>query len=291
MIDMKDYMVRGTAANDELRVFACTSAELVEKARSIHDTTPVVTAALGRLLSAATMMGSMMKGEKDVLTLNLNGDGPVGAVCVTANSKGDVKGFVNNPYVDIPLKPNGKLDVSGAVGKGFLNVIRDTGMKEPYNSSTELVSGEVGDDLSYYFAVSEQTPSSVGVGVLVDVDRTVLCAGGFIVQVMPDASEETISGLEKNISKLSSVTDMLRKGLTPEEVLQVVLEGFDVQIMEKRPIFFDCDCNREKVERAIISVGSKELQSMIDEGKPVETECRFCRKKYVFEIDDLKKML
>ncbi|MCR5624875.1 MAG: Hsp33 family molecular chaperone HslO [Lachnospiraceae bacterium] len=286
-----DHMVRATAANGELRAFACETTNMVEKARRIHNTSPVVTAALGRLLTASSMMGSMMKGEKDLLTLNINGDGPAGALCVTADSSGNAKGFVQHPMVILPANSKGKLDVSGALGKGVLNVIRDTGLKEPYNSSTELVSGEVAEDITYYFAVSEQVPSSVGLGVLMNKSNYVQKAGGFIIQVMPGASEETISKLEAALGNVTSVTSMLDSGLTPTGMLETILADFNVTVLDTIYPKYTCDCSREKVEKAILSAGRKEIESMILEGKPIFTSCRFCGKQYSFSILELEELL
>ncbi len=288
---MRDCIVRGTAADGQLRVFAITSADMVEKARQIHNTSPVVTAALGRLLSGAAMMGCMMKSPKDVLTLKLEGDGPVKGICVTANANADVKGFVGNPNVCIPAKPNGKLDVSGAVGKGYLNVIRDTGMKEPYNGRIEIVSGEIAQDLTYYYAVSEQIPSSVGLGVLLDKSNFVRSAGGFIIQVLPDASDEIIDKLEESLKNITSVTDMLEGGMSPQDMLQHILDGIDLEILDVIDTEYKCDCSLERVRKAISTISKKDIQEMIDDGKPIEVDCQFCGAHYVFEKKDLEEML
>ncbi|MCD8131622.1 MAG: Hsp33 family molecular chaperone HslO [Lachnospiraceae bacterium] len=288
---MSDYIVRATAANAQIRAFACTTRETVEEARKRHETTPVATAALGRLMSGALMMGVSMKGEKDILTLQIQADGPIQGLTVTADSQGHVKGYAGNPYVNLPLNAKGKLDVSKAVGKGILNVIKDLGMKEPYNGQIELVSGEIGEDLTYYFAASEQIPSSVGLGVLVDRDYTVAQAGGFIVQLMPFASEEIISRLEQNVQRVTSVTALLSQGMTPEELLRYVLEGFDVEFTDTVPASFSCDCSRQKTDKVLISVGRKELQSMIDEGEPVEIKCHFCNTAYEYTSDELRRLL
>ncbi|MCD7807693.1 MAG: Hsp33 family molecular chaperone HslO [Lachnospiraceae bacterium] len=288
---MADYIVRATAANAQIRAFACTTKETVEEARRRHETTPVATAALGRLMSGALMMGVSMKGEKDILTLQIQADGPLRGVTVTADSQGHVKGYVGEPYVDLPLNAKGKLDVSGAVGKGILNVIKDLGMKEPYNGQIELVSGEIGEDLTYYFAASEQIPSSVGLGVLVDRDYTVAQAGGFIVQLMPFASEEVIGRLEQNVQRVSSVTALLSQGMTPEDLLRYVLEDFDVEFTDTIPASFSCDCSRGKTDKVLISVGRKELQEMIDEGEPVEIKCHFCNTGYEYTTDELRALL
>ena len=287
---MKDYIVRATAANAQIRAFAASTTELVEEARTRHNTSPVATAALGRLLTAGAMMGSMMKNPTDVLTLQVQCGGPIGGMTVTADSKGEVKGYVHNPDVMLPPK-NGKLDVGGALGPGFLNVIKDMGLKEPYSGQTILQTGEIAEDLTYYFATSEQVPSSDGRGVLMEKDNTVRCAGGFIVQVMPFIEEDVLSKLEENIQNIQSVTAMLDNGHTPEEMLNHVLEGLDVEITDTLPAKFDCNCSKERIEKAIISVGKKEIQEMIDDGKDIEVKCHFCNTAYTFSVDELKELL
>ena len=291
MSEYKDYIVRATAADHQLRAFAVTSKDIVEKAREIHNTSPVATAAIGRLLTAASMMGSMMKGEKDVLTLQIECGGPIGGITVTADSNADVKGYVNNPNVILPPNAQGKLDVSGALGPGFLNVIKDIGLREPYNGQTYLVSGEIAEDLTYYFATSEQVPSSVGLGVLMDKDNHVRQAGGFIIQVMPDTDDEVIDKLEVRLGEVHSVTEMLDKGMTPEDILNYVLEGMDVEILETVPTQYKCDCSFERVSKVIASLGKKELQEMIDDGKPVEVNCQFCGSHYKFDTEQLKEFI
>ena len=288
---MSDYMIRGTAADDKVRIFAVTTRDLVEKARQIHNTSPVATAALGRLLSAASMMGPMMKGDKDLMTLRIKGDGPIGGITVTADSKGNVKGYPENPNVLIHAKPNGKLDVSGAVGKGYITVIRDLGLKEPYVGQVDLVSGEIAEDLTYYFTTSEQVPSSVGLGVLLDKTNFVKQSGGFIVQLMPDVSDEVISTIEKNLSGVKSVTSMLEEGMTPEDIAEKLLKGLDLRILEKIPVGFKCNCSRERMAKAVISLGEKEIKEMIKDNEPIEINCHFCNSSYEFSVDELKEML
>ena len=288
---MGDYIVRATAADNQIRAFAATTKELVEKARAAHDTSPVATAALGRLLTGGVMMGVMMKGEKDLLTLQVKGDGPIGGITVTADSQGHVKGYVENPDVLLPANALGKLDVGGAVGNGMLRVIKDMGLKEPYVGQVALETGELGDDLTYYFATSEQVPSSVGLGVLMEKDNTVKQAGGFIIQLMPFTDEKVIEALEKKISEVQSVTSMLNLGMTPEDILNELLGEFHPEISEKIPAEFHCDCSKKRVEKVLISLGKKELTSIINYGKPVELKCHFCNSGYTFTTEELKEIL
>ena len=288
---MNDYIIRATAANDQIRAFATVTTEMVETAREHHNSSPVATAALGRLLTAGAMMGSMMKGEKDVLTLQIKAGGPLQGITVTADSQGNVKGYVGNPDVCIPANSKGKLDVAGAVGPGFLTVIKDMGLKEPYSGQVMLQTCEIAEDLTYYFATSEQVPSAVGLGVLMNKNNTVRQAGGFIVQLMPFAEEEVISRLEQNVQKINSVTNLLEEGHTPESLLEKVLEGFDIQINEKMDTRFHCNCSKERVAKALISIGRKELNEMIQEGKPIEMNCHFCNTNYNFTVEELKEIL
>lgn len=288
---MSDYLIRATAANAQIRAFALTSRDLVETARSRHNLSPVVTAALGRLMTGAVMMGGMLKGEKDMLTLQVNGDGPVGALTVTADSKGNVKGYANAPQAMMPPNANGKLDVGGVIGNGYLTVIKDMGMKEPYSSQVALQSGEIGDDLTYYFAASEQVPSCVALGVLMEKNNTVKQAGGFIIQLMPFAQEEVIKKLEEKISTIASVTSMLDDGNTPEQILELVLGDMGLEIMEKTPVQFKCNCTKERVEKVLLSLGKKELKEMIAEGEEVKLHCHFCNKDYGFTVEELKTLI
>lgn len=288
---MADYMVRATAADGQIRAFAATTRRLVEDAREAHNMSPVATAALGRLMTAAVMMGSMMKGERDILTMQVKGDGPINGMTVTADSKGSVKGYVGNPDVMLPPNRIGKLDVGGAVGKGVLNVIKDMGLKEPYAGQTELRSGEIAEDLTYYFAASEQTASSVGLGVLMSRGNTVRQAGGFIIQLMPSASEEVISRLEKNLKQICSVTYMLDQGFTPERILEEVLSGFQLEIQEEMDVRFHCNCSKKRVEQALISIGRKEIEEMIQEDTNITVNCHFCNTDYSFTMDEMKELL
>lgn len=287
---MTDYIVRATAADAQIRAFCATTRETVEAARTAHNSSPVVTAALGRLLTAGAMMGMGLKGESDLLTLRIQGDGPVRGLTVTADSKGHVKGYAVEPCVILPANDRGKLDVGGAVGHGTLSVIRDMGLKDPYVGQTDLQTGEIGDDLTWYFANSEQVPSSVGLGVLMEKNNTVRCAGGFLIQLMPFAQEETVARLEHNLSNITSVTALLDMGLSPEQMLGRILEGFEVEITDRSDCSFVCNCSRQRVEKALISIGRRELDDMIKDDKPIEVKCDFCGKKYTFATEELKRL-
>ncbi len=357
---MSDIIIKGRSANNEVRFFAAYTKELVEKSRTIHNTSPICTAALGRLLTAGAMMGTMAKNESDMLTLIIEGNGPARKLTVTADSKGNVKGLINTPVVDLPPNLEGHLNVGDAIGDGFLRVIRDAGLKEPYIGQTNLVTGEIAEDLTYYFATSEQIPTSVGLGVLMNADNTVAEAGGFIIQLMPFASDDTITKIEKGLASFSSVTDYLsgntadthgasgnirflnqaydgtdktggshagnaasdsnvrnaqNKGinnsvaasivngtgldLTPDDTIiieklasmvnSIISDG--VTVDEAIPAAYSCNCSRERVKKALISVGKKELQSMINDGQPVNLHCEFCNTDYTFSIDELKSLL
>lgn len=288
---MSDYIIRATAANSQIRAFAITSREMVEFARQTHNTSPVATAALGRLLTGAAMMGSMMKGEKDIMTVMMKGDGPIKGITVTADSKANVKGYPGDPNVIIPPNYLGKLDVGAAIGYGTMTVIKDLGMKEPYVSQVALTTSEVAEDLTYYFASSEQVPSAVALGVLMEKDNTVKQAGGFIIQLMPFADDKIVNVLEEKISKITSVTEMLQNGMTPEDILNEVLGEFGVEILDKIPTKFHCDCSRSRVEKVLLSLGKKELQDMINDGEDIELNCHFCNKNYKFSVDELKDMI
>ncbi|MGN8906806.1 Hsp33 family molecular chaperone HslO [Bacillota bacterium HCP28S3_F12] len=286
-----DYMIRGIAANNEIRCFAITGRDLVDKARLSHGTSPVATAALGRTMMGALMMSDMLKNDEDLLTIRFDGDGPLGAIVVTADHHGNVKGYVQQPLVMLPLKADGHLDVGRAVGKGTLTVIRDLDLKDTYNGQIAIHSGEIADDLTHYFAESEQIPSSVGLGVLVDTDHTVKKAGGFLIQLMPFASDETISRLEKNLSSIRYVTEMLEDGMTPEDMLREALNGFDdLRITDTTEVQFFCNCSRDRVSRALALLGDEELTSMIRDQKPVELFCSFCGRKYEFSVAELEQI-
>lgn len=279
------------AANQQVRAFAATTRDLVETARAAHNTSPVATAALGRLLTAGTLMGSMMKNEKDLLTIQIKCDGPIQGLTVTADMAGNVKGYVENPNVMLPPSAKGKLDVANALGLGVLNVIKDMGLKEPYVGQTILTTSEIAEDLTYYFATSEQVPSSVGLGVLMEKDNTVKQAGGFIIQVMPFVDDAVVEQLEKNIANLEPVTAMLDKGMTPEQILETVLAGMDVEFNDTMETRFACNCSKERVEKALISIGRKDIQEMINDGKPIEMHCHFCNTSYQFTVEELKGLL
>lgn len=288
---MADYVVRATASNGEIRAFAATTRDLVEEARKAHNTSPVATAALGRLLTAGVMMGCDMKGENDLLTLKIQGDGPIKGLTVTADSKGNVKGYAFNPMVMLPPNAKGKLDVGGALGVGVLSVIKDIGLKEPYVGQTILVTGEIAEDLTYYYATSEQTPSSVALGVLMNNNNTVRQAGGFIIQLLPGASETVIGKLADKLKEISSITTLLDVGNTPEMVLEYILGDFGLEINGKTPVQFYCNCTKSRVEKALISVGRQDIQEMIDDNKSIEVNCHFCGRNYEFQVDELKEIL
>lgn len=289
--EYSDYIVSATAGNAQIRAFACTTRGLVEHARQIHNTSPVMTAALGRLLTAGAMMGSTMKGDKDLLTLQIRGDGPGGGVTVTAESDGFVRGCVVNPNVLIPAKPNGKLDVSGALGNGSLSVIRDLGLKEPYVGQIQMISGEIAEDITYYYVVSEQVPSSVGLGVLMNRDNTVRQAGGFIVQLLPFAQDEIIDKLEANLQSIPSVTTILDQGHTPEELLEIVLAGLDVEFTGKQPCGYRCNCSRERIEQVLLSLGKKDLEELAEDENGTEINCQFCNTNYRFSPEEIKILI
>lgn len=287
---MSDYIVRATAANGGIRAFAITSKELVETARRRHNMSPVITAALGRLLSGAVMMGAMMKGEKDLLTIQIQGSGPAKALTVTADSRGNVKGYPAVPDVILPPNDKGKLDVGGALGIGVMSVIKDLGMKEPYVGQIELKTGEIADDLTYYFATSEQIPSSVGLGVLMDKNNTVKQAGGFIIQLMPFTDEETVEKLERQIAGLKSVTALLEEGHTPEMLLKSVLGDIPFEVTDTVEAKFHCGCSKERIAKSLATLGKKDLDEMIAGGEGIEVKCHFCNTDYKFGTEELKEI-
>ena len=287
---MSDYIVRATAANANIRIFAADTRELVETARQAHNTSPVMTAALGRLLTAGAMMGVMQKGDADILALQIKCGGPAKGLTVTADSHGRVKGY---PVVaDVMLPPNaaGKLDVGGALAPGFLTVIKDLGLKEPYVGETMLVTGEIGDDLTEYFMSSEQVPSSVGLGVLMNKDNTVKCAGGFIVQLMPFAPDEVVDRLEQNLKEINSVTALLDSGMSPEDIVRKVLDGFDIEFNDTIPATFYCNCSKDRFAKGLISLSDGDMKEMIDSGETIEVNCRFCGKNYYFTTEELQEI-
>ena len=289
------YILRGTSKNHGIRIFAADTTCMVEEARRLHNTSPVASAALGRALTASSIMGIMMKGDNDKLTLSINGKGPLGTIVCVADSKGTVKGYVSNPLVDIPSRADGKLDVGSAVGiNGLVTIIKDMGMKEPYTGQYPLVNGEIAEDLTANYAYSEQQPSAIALGVLVDVDYSIKAAGGFIVQLMPEAEEKDIDILEKNLSQITSVSHLIDDGKTPEDLINLVLKDLEPMIYEKIPVSYKCDCSRERIEKALISIGKKDLDEIIKEDKLAEISCHFCNTVYHFneaELIDLRKSL
>lgn len=289
---MKDYIVRAMTADGFVKAMAISSTHLVERARNIHKTTPTATAALGRVLTAASMMGNLQKVENGALSLQVKGNGPLGTILATSDAVGNVRGYVHNPSITLLEKYAGKLDVGAAVGTdGMLTVIRDLQMKEPYIGSVALVSGEIADDVTAYFAQSEQTPTACALGVLVDTDQSVKVAGGYLIQLLPGAPEEVISRLEQGIAKAGAVTPMLSDGLTPEDILRRVMADFELEFLETTEVCYKCYCSRARVASTLITVGKKDLQEMIDEGKPITIECQFCDTKYQFTPDELRELL
>ena len=288
---MIDYAIRAIDETGSIRIFVASTTNLVEEARRIHNTTPVATAALGRVLTASLLMGNTLKNDQDKLSFQITGDGQIKSVIAISNSKGEAKGYISNPHADLPLKSKGKLDVGGAIGNGKLTVIKDLGMREPYVGQTALVSGEIAEDLAHYFALSDQQPSVVALGVLVDTDYTVKASGGYIIQVLPDALEEVIQKLEDNISNVEPISSMIDKGFTPEQVLETVCKGLEMKILEKKDLKFVCDCCEERMERALVSIGEKDLTEIIEEDEKAEICCEFCDTKYNFNKEQLENLL
>lgn len=288
---MSDYLIRATAANAQIRAFAVTTRELTEYARLVHDLSPVMCAALGRLMSGALMMGAMQKDTGSSVTLQISGDGKARGLTATADNEGNVNGYVLEPSVMLPPSEKGKLDVGGAIGSGILRVIRDSGVGEPYVGTSELQTGEIAEDLTYYFAISEQVPSSVGLGVLMNKDNTVREAGGFIIQLMPFTDDETIDILEKKLAEFPSVTKVLSDGSSCEEMLTMLLGDLGLEITEKIPVRFKCNCDKNRVSRALISLGRKELLDIIADNEPIEVRCHICNKAYDFTVHELKELM
>lgn len=287
---MTDYIVRATAADGQIRAFAAYTKDVVEEARRRHNTSPTATVALGQLLTAGTMMGAMMKNDTDILTLQIRCDGPLGGLTVTADNQGNVKGYAVHPDVDVPVK-NGQINVADALDLGVLNVIKDMGLKEPYVGQTILETSEIAKDLTYYYMNSEQVPSSVGLGVLMNKDNTVKCAGGFIIQLMPFAEDATIDKLEENLKNVTSVTELLDHGCTPEGLLEALLGNLGIEVLDTLPTQFHCNCSKERVEKAVASVGREDLQAMIDDGEDIEVKCDFCNSTYKYTVNELKEIL
>jgi molecular chaperone Hsp33 len=288
---MSDYIIRGMAAENQVRFFAGTTKEIVETARSIHNTSPVATAALGRLLTAGALMGAGYKNDSDLLTLQIQCSGPIGGLTVTADAACNVKGYVNNPEVILHANEKGKLDVAKALDLGVLSVIKDIGLKEPYVGQTQLVSGEIAEDLTYYFATSEQIPTSVALGVLMEKDNTVKQAGGFIIQLMPFASDELIDTLEKRLADFTSITSLLDKGMEPLDIIKQIFEGYDVEVTDTLPTAWHCNCSKERYYKAVLSLGKKEIANLLEANEPIEVNCQFCNSSYVFSTEELQGML
>ena len=289
---MSDQLVRAISKDGYVKAVAVSTRDLTERARQIHKTTPVATAALGRTLAAASMMGNALKGEGASLTLQIKGDGPLGKILTVSDNMGNVRGLVDNPFVDIPLRADGKLDVGSAVGMmGTLTVIRDLNMKEPYVGSVDLLGGEIAEDLAAYFVESEQIPTACGLGVLVDRDQSVLTAGGYLIQLLPGASEDIITMVEGGIYAAGPVTELLKEDSDPESLLRRVMSDFDLEILEKSPIEYRCYCSRERMERALISLGPEQLQNLIDEQGSAELTCQFCDNVQNFSQEQLEELL
>ena len=289
---MRDYIIRGMDKKKTFRLFVASSTNLVEEARRIHGTSPTATAALGRALTAAAMLGMTMKGDRDILTFRLKGDGPIGNIVTVANSKGQVKGYVDNPLTDLPSRPDGKLDVGGIVGKnGQLAIIRDLGLKEPYIGYSNLVSGEIAEDLVHYFYLSEQQPSAINLGVLVDKDISVKAAGGYMLQLLPNVDDKDIDRIEEIINKAKPISTLIDEGLSPEEIMEELFGEFEMEVLEKSYIEYRCDCERDKIEEVLVSLGEGEIRDIIEEDGQAEVVCHFCNTKYKFSKEDLLKLI
>lgn len=289
---MKDYVIRALDKEKTIRMFIATTTNMVEKARKIHNTSAVCTAALGRTITATGIMGFMLKNSKDKISMQIKGDGPIKTILAVSSNNGKVKGYVGDPSVELPSTDTGKLDVGRAVGRnGRIIIIKDMGLKEPYIGQSKLVSGEIAEDLTHYFAISDQQPSAVALGVLVDRDLSVKAAGGYILQVLPNISEEALSKLEDILRNVEPVSSLIDKGYTPEDILDKAFGEFNMEVKEKLDISFQCDCYRERIEEALISLGEKELQNIIEEDGHAEVSCHFCNTKYRFNEDDISKIL
>lgn len=288
---MIDYMLRAMDETGSIRAFVASTTNLVEHARSVHNTSPVSTAALGRVMTASLLMGNTLKNDNDKVSLQITGDGLIKNILAISNSRGEVKGCISDPLADLPLKRKGKLDVGGAIGHGHLTVIKDLGLRDPYIGQTQLVSGEIAEDLTHYFATSDQQPSVVALGVLVDRDYTVKSAGGYIIQVLPNADEEVIAKLEETIANAEPVSTLIEKGYKPEDILDYICSGLEMKILEKKDLKFVCDCCEDRIERALISIGEKELTDMIEEDGEAEICCQFCDTKYHFDKEELTTLL
>lgn len=287
---MQDYLVRGVAADGSFRIFAARTTNTVEEARTRHNCWPVAAAALGRTMTAALLLGANMKGE-DILSIRVLGDGPLGAILVTANAKGQVRGYVQEPQIHLPSTPEGKLPVGAAVGKGFLHITRDLGLKEPFTGSVEIVSGEIAEDIAHYLTTSEQTPSAVSLGVLVDTDNTVIAAGGLLLQLLPGASEDVLATLEQNLSQLPHLSSLIKKGETPEDIIKRATQGIEINILESMPVGFSCQCSRERLENLLMGIGKEEVSAMLEEQGQAEINCHFCAEQYHFTKEDLQGIL
>lgn len=286
------YIVRGTAQNGDIRLFAAITTDMVQEARDTHSLSPTASAALGRLLTAASIMGTMLKSKKDTLTLSINGGGPAGNLVVSSNATGNVKGYISNPGVELPLNKAGKLDVGGAVGKnGVLNVIKDMGLKEPYAGQVPIYTGEIGDDIAYYYTVSEQVPSAVALGVLVDRDTSIKAAGGLIIQMMPGADPMLGDIITFRLQEIPALSTLIAEGKSAEDILNMLFDDMDLKIHEKIEVGYVCDCSRERVEKALIAMGKEELTKLRDEEEKIELQCHFCNKKYEFTKDEIGKLI
>lgn len=288
-----DQLVRGTSMDGTIRVFAAVTTDLVNEAQRIHHSYPIATAAVGRLLTGAAMMGAAgLKNDEDSMTIQVKGDGPIGTIVAVADCQARVRGYVENPFVDLPLNSKGKLDVGGAVGKGYLSVVRDLGLKEPYIGQIRLVSGEIAEDLTYYYSKSEQIPTCMALGVLVDTDNTAIAAGGFMIQMLPGSTDEMAEKLEEIVNNLPPVTSMVHDGMSAEDIFFRVTEGFDMlmdnNIVEPK---YECNCSKERMERALVSVGKQELQAILDEQGEAELTCHFCDNKYLFDRAELTELM